>query len=131
MGESPDSNRELGDSRLRIKRYCTSILFALVLAVPALAMLFFIYSFGVNVLRGDDWDTVVPLLQKSMTGTLSPTDFFVQQNEHRIPIPKIFFFVLAKLTHLKHYSSNVSELGFALPHCLGHFCGSQKAFPYE
>lgn len=52
------------------------------------------------MLYWDDWDNLVPILQKSMTGTLTLADLFVQHNEHRAPVSYLAYLILARLTRL-------------------------------
>jgi hypothetical protein len=58
--------------------------------------LFCIFKYGRNIPLAEDWLLVAPL-------TGNETDFFgwlwAQNNEHRIPVPKLIFLVLLKLTN--------------------------------
>ena len=71
----------------------------LVLALPALWLGWLIYSYGVDMPWGDEWDRTRLLLEKMQAGTLRLADFFAFHNEHRIFFPSLLTFALAKLTH--------------------------------
>jgi hypothetical protein len=73
------------------------LLATLLAIVPVFALLWFIHNFGVNVLYYDDWE-LVPLLQKSMSGTLTLADLFAQHNEHRMPFPFVIMLLVARMT---------------------------------
>jgi len=75
---------------------------------PALLLLYYIRVFGVNVVFWDDW-AIIPLIQKTMNGTLSFSDLFAQHNEHRILFPRIIMLAIAGLTQY----NTVAEMFFS------------------
>jgi len=70
-----------------------TFLCVLVLIAPPLSLLFYIRTFGVNVIYADDWGGV-SLVQKALNDTLSFSDLFVQHNEHRMPFPNLFMTII-------------------------------------
>ncbi len=70
---------------------------SLLLIFPPLLHLYYIDFFGVNVVIGDEWD-MVPIVEKSISGTLSFSDLFSQHNEHRIFFPRLVILALGILT---------------------------------
>ena len=71
----------------------------LLIATPPLMIGFFILRDGVNLPYWDQWEATAPLFEKMTAGTLGWTDFFAQNNEHRILFPRLIFFVLGQLTY--------------------------------
>ena len=70
----------------------------LLVILPALIMLFYIRSFGINLVYWDQWD-FLPYLEKLFQGTLTIEDIFSQHNEHRLFFPRLIMLVLAGITH--------------------------------
>jgi len=60
-------------------------------------LLFFTYAYRVEVPFRDQWH-LVPMLEKSYTGTLTFQDLFSQHYEHRPFFPRIIMILLARLT---------------------------------
>jgi len=71
--------------------------YVLLVSLPSLLLLYYIYVLGVNVIFWDEWE-MIPLIQKLMSGTLSFTDLFAQHNEHRILFPRIVMLAIGRLT---------------------------------
>ncbi|HVT89337.1 MAG TPA: hypothetical protein VHD56_10825 [Tepidisphaeraceae bacterium] len=67
-------------------------------ASPALLPLIVFYKYHVDFIWNDAWD-MATILVKSHDHTLRISDFLAFHNEHRMPIPYLIMFVLAKLTH--------------------------------
>lgn len=63
-------------------------------AVPALAVLWFISLYGVNIPRWDQWDPDIAQMQTKSTAELTFADFWRQHNEHRIFIPRLVYFAI-------------------------------------
>jgi len=68
-------------------------------AVPATAMLGLILKYGVNVPYLDQWDCEAPILKKFLEHQLGLADLWAQHNEHRMFFPRLFYLLLANLTH--------------------------------
>ena len=64
------------------------IICSVALILPDLSLLYYINTFGVNVIFWDEW-AAVPLAEKATNGTLSFSDLFAQQNEHRVLFPRV------------------------------------------
>jgi len=75
------------------------LLWALLLAAPALWLGYLVFRYGVDVPYFDHWFGVCPLFEKMDAGTLRAADFWEFHNGHRILFPRLIFFGLAKLTH--------------------------------
>lgn len=75
--------------------------FALLLlaAIPAIVILALILRYGVNVPYYDQWGCEGKLFQKFWEHQLSWRDFWEQDNEHRVFVPKLIYLGLACLTH--------------------------------
>lgn len=74
-----------------------SLVCVFVLMAPPLLLLYYIGTFGVNVIFGDDWQGV-SLVQKTLSGTLFFSDLFAQHNEHRMLFPNLFMTAIEILT---------------------------------
>jgi hypothetical protein len=80
------------------KRSSTLIVVAgFLLVIPALALLYYIHIFGVNVISWDEW-TLVGHLRDITNGTGTWSDLWIQHNEHRLFFPFLFMLLLAKFT---------------------------------
>jgi hypothetical protein len=73
--------------------------FAALIFLPALWYAVLVYQYGVNIPHFDQWTAMAPLFESMHTGTLRFHDFAAQYNEHRLPLPRFVFFVLARFTH--------------------------------
>ncbi|MCL1468539.1 hypothetical protein [Argonema galeatum] len=62
--------------------------------IPIALLLWFFYSFSVNVPIGDQW-TLVNLFDRVAGGNANFGDFFAQNFEHRMLFPRIIFTILA------------------------------------
>jgi len=69
----------------------------LLVVLPGLSLLYYIHAFGVNVIAWDEL-TMVPLIEKMMSGSLSFSDLVAQQNEHRLPFARIAMLALSRFT---------------------------------
>src|SRR3954471_24168411 len=69
----------------------------LLILLPACCGFLYVYTFGVNVVAGDEW-AVVPLFEKLYAGELSLSDLLAQHNEHRIFFPRIAMLSLGVIT---------------------------------
>lgn len=65
-------------------------------ALMSLLALVFVIRFGRNVPRWDEW-TMIP--QMSGAEPVTRKWLWEQHNEHRIPVPKLMYLTLSKLTH--------------------------------
>lgn len=65
---------------------------------PALLPPYFIFKYHVNFIWADAWD-MADILVRAHQHTLTFSNFWTPHNEHRMPIPYLIMFVLAKLTH--------------------------------
>ena len=63
-------------------------------AVPALYIGWFVARYGVEVPLLDDWE-MAPLITKSHTGGVTFADFFKQEQEARMIVPKVIFILSA------------------------------------
>jgi hypothetical protein len=70
----------------------------ILMILPAALCLFYIKTYGVNVVYWDQWE-IVPLFDKLHTGHLSFSDLFAQQNEHRILFPRLVMLLLGIITN--------------------------------
>ncbi len=69
----------------------------LVVILPPLSLLYYIHAFGVNVIAWDEL-TMVPLVERIMSNTLSFSDLVAQHNEHRLPFARIAMLALGRVT---------------------------------
>lgn len=69
-----------------------------IIALPVALIVGLLCHYGVSVPHFDAWVATAPLFEKYAAGTLSPGDFFTPNNEHRLVLPKLVFFVTALLT---------------------------------
>lgn len=83
-------------SRIRASSIVTLVSVFLVITPPIL-FLYYVGSFGVNVIFWDDWEKV-NFVRKILGGTLSFSDLYVQHNEHRMPFPNLFMATIEILT---------------------------------
>ena len=83
-------------SRIRAASIVT-LVSVFLLITPPILLLCYVGAFGVNVIFWDDWEKVI-LVRKTMSGTLSFSDLYVQHNEHRMPFPNLFMSVIEILT---------------------------------
>ena len=93
--------RNASQGKIRFEVHSSSvwaILVNLVLILPPLALLYYIRLFGVNVVFWDEWE-VVPLIQKTTSGSLNIADLFAQHNEFRPFFPRLLMLVLDTFTH--------------------------------
>lgn len=81
------------------------IISCLLILLPAVLGFLYVRSFGVDVVRNDQWG-IVDLFDKLSSGTLSISDLFSQHNEHRILFPRIVMLSLGTATEY----SNVAEM---------------------
>ncbi len=65
--------------------------------LPAGIMVALVSRFGVNVPFWDEW-SLVDFFEKAHAHQLSFSDFFAQNNEHRVVFPKLIFLALAHFT---------------------------------
>lgn len=79
------------------KKLYLPIIAILVILLPALFQLFYIFHFGVNVPIWDDWDQI-QYIKASYDETLDPVRLIAQHGEHRIFFPRLIILLLAKLT---------------------------------
>ncbi len=75
-------------------RYIPIIVLSL---IPIVVLIYFVVEYTVNVPHWDQWG-LVPLLEKSYSGTLSFGDLWAQHNEHRAFFPKIVMLTLARFS---------------------------------
>ncbi|MGD0112856.1 MAG: hypothetical protein ABSD48_13435 [Armatimonadota bacterium] len=73
---------------------CARWLPALLALIPFASVVMLIAQYRVDVPYWDQWN-LVPTLQKSYRGSLTPTDLWAQHNEHRILFPKAIMLLLA------------------------------------
>jgi hypothetical protein len=81
--------------------------------LPAIGVVYFIFTFGVNVPFGDQW-TLVSLFDKTFHGKLNFLDIYAQHNEHRIFFPKLIFILLAFVSKWNIYYELICGWIFAL-----------------
>ena len=67
-------------------------------AIPAVAYLWMIHAYGVNVIYLDQWDDVA-LIGHAYSGTLHFSTLWAQHNENRIFFPNLIVLALAYTTH--------------------------------
>jgi hypothetical protein len=90
---------ERNDLSGKIKRVKNHIvLLVILILVPPLSGLLYIFSFGVDVPNWDEWMNI-PVIEKAFNGTLSAGDLLSQHNEHRILFPRLIFIIFAKTVH--------------------------------
>jgi hypothetical protein len=77
-----------------VKRLVIPILLS---ALPLGALVYMVAAFSVNIPFMDEWN-FTDFLKESYRGTLSFNSFWSQWNEHRIPVPRLIIFGMAKLT---------------------------------
>ena len=89
-----------GLDRLRRAPYGHIVLGVLIVAITAPAFLVFnyVYRFGVNAVFWDEWK-IVELFNTWDRGLLTWGDLFAPHSEHRIFVPQVLMFGLARLTH--------------------------------
>jgi hypothetical protein len=68
------------------------------IALPVALLVALLARYGVSTPHFDAWVSLAPLFEKYEAGTLGVSDFFAPNNEHRLVIPKLVFFVSALLT---------------------------------
>lgn len=68
------------------------------IGLPPLYLFVLLKQYVVNVPFWDQWEFVT-IIQKSNEGDLGAADFFAQHNEHRLVFPRIFMYMLAKISH--------------------------------
>ena len=66
--------------------------------LPAALAFLYVYSFGVNVVFGDEW-AIVTLFQKLYSRTLGITDLWALHGDHRILFPRIALLTLGIITN--------------------------------
>ena len=66
--------------------------------LPAIAIAYFIFKYGVNIPFWDQWGITPNLLIEDSKGQLTFQTLFAQANESRLFFPKLVFLELAKLT---------------------------------
>lgn len=72
---------------------------ALMAGVPALAVLWFITRFGVNIPRWDQWDPDMVQIQIKPATELTFSDFWNQHNEHRILLPRLIYLAIGAVAN--------------------------------
>lgn len=82
---------------------------AILLIIPPLLCLLYIWKYGFNVIYWDEWE-FVPYFQHFFTGQLTFNDLFSLQNEHRIFFPRIIFLIDVVLFH--YYTKYISYLSW-------------------
>lgn len=82
-----------------------SALILIIYAIPVLATLLFIYSFGVDVPYMDSF-VLVELFHKIYLKTVTFQDFWMHHNEHRILIPR---FLIASLAFLTSWNVKIQQ----------------------
>jgi hypothetical protein len=65
--------------------------------LPSIFLASMIRTLGVNVVYLDEW-VMIPTMQKVLSGSLSFSDLFAQQNDHRILFAKVAIIPIALLT---------------------------------
>jgi hypothetical protein len=84
--------------RIRDKPF--SVIGLLLILIPPLVALYYIYSFRFDVLTGVDWN-LMPMVERALTGTLTVRDLFTPDNEHVMFFPKLLLLVDVYLFHYK------------------------------
>jgi hypothetical protein len=69
------------------------------IAVPSAIVAALVWKYGVDGPHYDQWTAIAPLIEKHHAGTLGVADFFALHNEHRIAVPRLLAYALARLTH--------------------------------
>ena len=82
------------NDQLRAHRRTTLAVTLAIGAIPALYIGWFVARYGVEVPLMDDWE-MAPLIAKAHTGELTFADFFKQEEEARMIVPKIIFVLSA------------------------------------
>jgi ABC-2 type transport system permease protein len=82
---------------------------AILLIIPPILCLLYIWKYGFNVIYWDEWE-FVPYFQHFFMGQLTFSDLFSLHNEHRIFFPRIIFLVDAVLFH--YYTKYISYLSW-------------------
>jgi hypothetical protein len=72
----------------------------LLVSIPPLVALFYIYMFRFDVLTGTGWN-LMPMVERALTGTLTVGDLFTPDNEHVMFFPKLLLLVDVYLFHFK------------------------------
>ena len=85
-------------ARSRTHRRSAAAVTLLIGAIPALYIGWFVSRYGVEVPSMDDWE-IAPLIAKAHSGELAFADFFKQEEEARMIVPKFFFLLSASDGH--------------------------------
>jgi len=65
--------------------------------IPFAALCFKVWQYGLCFPYWDAW-AFAPLLEKSAAGTMSFGDFWAQHNEHRVVVPRLVMYALARMS---------------------------------
>ena len=83
----------------------------ILLIIPALLCLLYIWKYGYNAIYWDEWD-FIPYFQHFFTGRLTFSDLFSLHNEHRIFFPRLIF--LADVVFFHYYTKYLAYLSWSL-----------------
>ena len=78
------------------RKKLTLLFYSLASLTPILAGIFYIRSYGVDVLYGDQWNLAITML-RGKTSTLSIPEIFALHNEHRIATARVISLILTQL----------------------------------
>ena len=70
----------------------------LLISLAVLSGFGYVYNYGVNIYRDDDWDTLPVLFEQHAAGTLTISKFWEPRHEHHVLFPKLTLFGLGLLT---------------------------------
>jgi hypothetical protein len=82
-----------------------------VLSIPALWLGYLVFSYGVDMPWGDQWEANITVLQQREAGTLNLGHFFAFHNEHRHFSPQLVSFALATQTHWNVRAELLADVG--------------------
>ena len=93
------------------------------LALPAVALLWFIHRYAVNMIFADQWHDI-HIIALSHSGTLTLGDLWAQHGENRVFVPDLLVLVLARTTHFnvvyEDYGSGILLIATAALLILAH-----------
>jgi hypothetical protein len=90
--------RNRGAISAKAARGPLQVVACLLILLPVLQALHFVYLYGVNVIWGDQLNGMYPFFQQWYDGTLGFWDFFRLHNEHRHAFPRFLMFGVGLLT---------------------------------
>ena len=96
--DSPESAPESGNAATAAIAGVVIRLGVYVLALPAVALLWFIHRYAVNMIFADQWHDI-HIIALSHSGALTLGDLWAQHGENRVVVPDLLVLALAHTTH--------------------------------